>query len=1721
MNNTNPILWTLMSIILLTWSQSAISESSSESISASGIIIEVEYTPDNLCSPLGEGSLTITASGSSGTYEYSIDGGTTWASSNTFPGLLSGYYDIQVRDTNLVCTDSYGIFYIGCSEGRILQFGDAIYTCIPTLPDRVTLAVDRIQGFNDFYNSGQVFTDVSSMIQSKAFSWSTSDLGGAVFGVALDGDYNIYTANTSLYDLVSMIMTTDVIAIDGVTGIPTVIATLPGDWGAAQVEYDPTCDQLYVANLEDGRIYRYSTTGTLLSTFDPLAPDDGVSGLAPLGERVTGLAYNPIDGRLYYSIWANDRINNGTRNTVRSVSIDPVSCDFVTASDIEEIAVPFLSETEANAPDYSQPVLDIEFDETGTIMLLSESGYDSSVPLKIPHESRVLRYDGSTTAWNIENVPPMGNIDYQYQIGTVSDGTNALGGVDFGYAGIGSTGCTQDPGSFIVATGDALTGINCTTTGCLYGLQYIPIDGGNPTNSVLMDLARDIGSQQKGFYGDVDVVTGCCPCACPVILFDLVNEPICVGSPTQICVQNEVAGTAPYSYTWSTQETTPCITVTAGTPTDVFAVTVTDASNCFSVESVGVSPNCDYDMDLQKTLVSAGPFAPGDMVTFEIRVSNQGSAGSSSITVTDTPPAGLTFVSDNSTSLPEVNFLSSGVYEVTNLAPGDFEVFELTYTISLSASGDLVNIAEITADDGDDIDSDPDSDSGTDDYGDGLDDDDEDTAIVVLPTDYDLAITKDIVSAGPFLPGDMVTFRVTVTNQGQLPSQVMQFTDTPQTGLTFVSDNSATLPEVSFVSSGIYEVTNLAPGDSETLDLTYTIDLDVVGDLINLAQITTDDGSDGDSDPDGDETTDDLGDGLPDDDEAVVIIPIPSNYDLAISKAIVTQGPFFAGDMITFSVTVTNEGDLPSYTMQFTDTPPAGLTFVSDNSTALPEVNFISSNVYEVTNLFPGDTETLELTYTINAGSFGNLVNLVQITTDDGGDGDSDPDGDENTDDLGDGLPDDDEATVVIVLPSDYDIALDKVLVTAGPFEQGDTLTYSISIENQGDIPSAILEFTDIAPTGLNYLSDNSATLVDVTALSTNIYQVTNLGPGEIETVEITYIISPDIMGDLTNFALITADDGDDGDSDPDSDQDNDDLGDGAPDDDEDQVTITLPPLNNGQIGDYVWVDTNGNGTQDNGQIPVAGVLVELYNDNDVLIDFQYTDENGNYLFTDLFAGDYYVSFTPPEGFEITIPNGSGNDGTDSDVDGSNGVFTTPIISLDAGESDLSLDLGVYECSHIGDLIWFDSNGNNLADSNENGINGVRVELYKKFGNDWILFDHTITGRKPGSPSTDGYYHFCVAPGEYYLNFRVTNTGGLTLVNPNVGQDEYADSDVTNAFGNYTTDSFVTTSGIDMLNIGAGFGELSMGSIGNFVWYDEDLDGVMDDTEGGMGGVTINGFNMDGEMVESTISTEDGAFSVQVPANGSYYLEVIVPDGYSITLPNNGDDDTVDSDVDNSYGPNTTAKVIVGLGQDIDNVDIGLVDEALPVEWLDIDGAFVKDINRIRWSVASENSVSHYELQRSEETREKYVTIHSQESEYSTTSDIVYYSAEDKFFSWGINYYRVKQYDLNGNHSFSDVVAINNRSSDTAKQTTVAIYPNPASSEINLDIGLYRESSDLEVNIFDQLGRVVQKSIVIDVDMAKGLKSYLMDVSSLPNAIYTLEVIIDNEVLYEKIIIND
>jgi protocatechuate 3,4-dioxygenase beta subunit len=101
------------------------------------------------------------------------------------------------------------------------------------------------------------------------------------------------------------------------------------------------------------------------------------------------------------------------------------------------------------------------------------------------------------------------------------------------------------------------------------------------------------------------------------------------------------------------------------------------------------------------------------------------------------------------------------------------------------------------------------------------------------------------------------------------------------------------------------------------------------------------------------------------------------------------------------------------------------------------------------------------------------------------------------------------------------------------------------------------------------------------------------------------------------------------------------------------QISVTLTPGQSSTgndfvderpatLGDRVWEDTNANGVQDAGEAGIAGVTVQLKDENGAPVATTTTDANGNYSFT-VTPGTYSVAIVAPAGYLVTTPN-QGND---------------------------------------------------------------------------------------------------------------------------------------------------------------------------------------------------------------------------------------------------------------------------------------------------------------------------------------------------------------------------------------------------------------------------------------------------------------------------------------------
>jgi len=226
----------------------------------------------------------------------------------------------------------------------------------------------------------------------------------------------------------------------------------------------------------------------------------------------------------------------------------------------------------------------------------------------------------------------------------------------------------------------------------------------------------------------------------------------------------------------------------------------------------------------------------------------------------------------------------------------------------------------------------------------------------------------------------------------------------------------------------------------------------------------------------------------------------------------------------------------------------------------------------------------------------------------------------------------------------------------------------------------------------------------------------------------------------------------------------------------------------------------------------------------------------------------------------------------------------------------------------IGDLVWLDSNANGIQDAGESGLQGVTVKLLDGNGN---VLATTNT-------DTSGVYSFTnLTPDNYAI--KVTLPSGYHFSPQNQGSDDAKDSDVDTTSGETATTTLIA--GENDLTWDAGVYQLA--SIGDFVWWDQDEDGVQDANEPGLQGVTVTLKNAAGSSIGTTTTDANGAYSFTDLTPGTYSVSFTLPGSdWSFSPQDQGSDDSKDSDADTASG--NTATVTLNSGQQNTTRDAGM-----------------------------------------------------------------------------------------------------------------------------------------------------------------------------------------------------
>jgi uncharacterized repeat protein (TIGR01451 family) len=434
------------------------------------------------------------------------------------------------------------------------------------------------------------------------------------------------------------------------------------------------------------------------------------------------------------------------------------------------------------------------------------------------------------------------------------------------------------------------------------------------------------------------------------------------------------------------------------------------------------------DMGVAKVAAPANA-PPSSNITYTLTLSNAGPGAASMVSLADTLPGDLTFVSLNqqsgpafSCSTPSVGAGGTISCTASTYAVGATSVFTLVAHIPSTASPgtEYTNTVIVTSDD------DPSSENNS-----------ATTTTIVGPI-ADLAVAKvgpASAAAGP------ISYTITATNNGPNTVPNVTLSDSLPPGTAFVSMVQNTGP-----SASCFQFTCHWLALSSGASAQFTLTLNVTGDVASVTNTATIGG--------------DVVEANIANNSASATTTVTPVANLSVAK-VAAPDPVAAGALLTYTVTVNNAGPTHANSVVLSDSLPAGTTFASASmpgwSCSTPAVGGVGAVTCTIATLVPGASVlTLGVKVDANVTAGTTLDNTATVTT-------TTPDP----------APGNESATTTTTVSTSADLAIAKNGPAAiGP---GGTLTYTVTVTNNGPSDAQAVSVADPTPAGLTFVSNAGA----------------------------------------------------------------------------------------------------------------------------------------------------------------------------------------------------------------------------------------------------------------------------------------------------------------------------------------------------------------------------------------------------------------------------------------------------------------------------------------------------------------------------------------------------------------------------------------------------------------------------------------------------------------------
>jgi uncharacterized repeat protein (TIGR01451 family) len=362
--------------------------------------------------------------------------------------------------------------------------------------------------------------------------------------------------------------------------------------------------------------------------------------------------------------------------------------------------------------------------------------------------------------------------------------------------------------------------------------------------------------------------------------------------------------------------------------------------------------------------------------------------------------------------------------------------------------------------------------------------------IVAAPADM------SVIKTGPATAnaGTVISYTITVTNNGTNPAINATLTDNTPVGTTFASLASpggwiCTAPPANGTGAINCTIGSMAVGSAVfTLNVNGPAAPATVSNTASVSSSSTDN--------------------TPGNNNSTANTNVINTADLSINKTATATAA--QGTNVTYNITLTNNGPNPATTVSLTDALPANTTFVSTAQNSGPAFSCTNPTVgtngtVTCTNasLASGATATFTITAAVSAsaplGTLNNTANATTTSTDP-----TTP----NTSTAG-----------TIITSGNADVSVVKT-AAPGPYGTGNNLTYTIAVTNGGPTAAANVTVTDAIPAGATFVSatPTQGSCSGTTTITCSLGSIANAGSASIALT----ITLPSTPGPVANTAVVS-----------------------------------------------------------------------------------------------------------------------------------------------------------------------------------------------------------------------------------------------------------------------------------------------------------------------------------------------------------------------------------------------------------------------------------------------------------------------------------------------------------------------------------------------------------------------------------------------------------------------